>query len=113
MQKVAFQRVQKKLFGMGEPDEAAIAGDVKTMGELLPVLDAALAGREWIAGTLSIADFALATTFMLRKPARLGVDAHANVMAWIGRLEARSSWIKAVTPYLDGLLARGADLDAG
>jgi glutathione S-transferase len=110
MQRVAFERMQKKLLGMGEPDEAAIAGEVKTIADLLPILDAALAGREWIAGALSIADFALGSTFMLRKPARLGVEPHANVVAWIERLEARPSWAKATTPYLDVLRARGAEI---
>lgn len=111
MQKVAFERVQKKLFGRGEPDEGAIAGDLKTMADLLPVLDAALAGRDWIAGTLSIADFSLASTFMLRKPARLGVEAFPNVTAWIERLEARPSWVRAIAPWRQILLSRGAVLD--
>jgi glutathione S-transferase len=111
MQRTAFERVQKKLFGRGEANEEAIAGEVKTIGELLPVLDAALAGREWIAGGLSIADYALATTFTLRKAARLGVEGHANVEAWIARLEARPAWQQAVTPMLDLLRARGLVLD--
>lgn len=107
MQRVAFERVQKKAFGRGEPDEAAIAGEVKTTTELLGILDGALAGRQWVTGALSVADFGIATTFMYRKPARLGVEAFANVSAWIERLEARPSWIKAVTPALDLMRARG------
>ncbi|HVW92366.1 MAG TPA: glutathione S-transferase family protein [Devosia sp.] len=110
MQRVAFERVQKKLFGRGEPDEGAITGELKTVAELLPVLEDALSGREWIAGTLSLADFALASTFMLRVPGRLGVEAFPNVSAWIGRLEARPSWQRAVTPMLDMLKARGLEL---
>jgi len=111
MQKVAFERVQKKLFGRGEADEAAIAGDLKTIADLLPVLDATLAGKEWVTGALSLADFTLASTFMLRKPARLGVEAHGNVAAWIERLEARPSWVKAIGPWRQVLIARGAVLD--
>jgi glutathione S-transferase len=111
MQRIAFERVQKKLFGRGEADEAAIAGEIKTVAELLGVLDGALAGREWIAGELSLADFGLGSTFMLRKPGRLGVEAFPNVTAWIGRLEARPSWTRAVTPMFDMLKARGAVLD--
>lgn len=110
MQRVAFERLQKKLFGRGEPDEASIAGEVKTTAELLAVLDGALAGREWIAGTLSLADFALATTFMYRKPARLGVEAFGNVTAWIARLESRPSWRRAVTPTLELMRSRGAEV---
>lgn len=70
MQKVAFERVMKKAFGRGDADEAAIAGDLKTIADLLPILDAALAGKDWIAGSLSLADFGLATTFQLRGAAR-------------------------------------------
>jgi glutathione S-transferase len=108
MQRVAFERVQKKLFGRGEPDESAIAGEVKTIGDLLPILDAALAGKEWIAGALTLADFGLATTFMFRAPAHLGVENFANVTKWIERLEARKSWTEAVVPMLDLMRARGA-----
>jgi glutathione S-transferase len=107
MQKVAFERVQKKAFGRGEPDERAIAGDVKTVAELLGVLDGALAGREWIAGSLSLADFALATTFILRRAAQLGVEAHANVVAWIERVEALPAWQKAIAPVRETNAARG------
>ncbi len=111
MQKIAFERVQKKLFGRGEPDEAAIAGEVKTVAESLGVLDKALTGKAWIAGTLSLADFALASTFMLRDVANLGVEAHPAVVAWIARLEALPSWQRAVTPMLTLLRERGVKFD--
>ncbi len=107
MQAVAFERVQKKAFGRGEADEAAIAGQLKTVADLLPVLDAALAGRQWIAGSLSLADFALATTFTLRGPAKLGVEAHSNVTAWIDRVEATPGWQKAIAPWRELMTARG------
>lgn len=107
MQRVAFERVQKKAFGRGEPDEAAIAGELKPIADMLGILDAALAGKEWIAGTLSIADFALASTFMLRKPAKLGVEAFPNVTAWIERLEALPSWQKAIAPWKETAASRG------
>jgi glutathione S-transferase len=110
MQRVAFERVQKKLWGRGEADEAAIAGELKTVAELLPILDAALVGKDWLVGSLSLADFSVASTFMLRRPARLGVEAFANVTAWIERMETRESWTEAVLPMLDLLRARGAEL---
>jgi glutathione S-transferase len=110
MQRVAFERVQKKAFGRGDPEEAAIAADVKTTADLLPLLDAALAGKDWVTGQLSLADFALATTFILRKAARLGVEAHPNVTAWIERLEARPSWEKAVAPMREMNKSRGIEL---
>lgn len=109
IQAVAFERVQKKLFGMGEPDEAAIAGQLKTVATLLPILDAALAGKTWIAGDLSLADFALATNFMLRGPARLGIDAYPNIIAWIERVEALSSWQRAIAPWREMMRSRGVE----
>lgn len=107
MQRVAFERVMKKAFGRGEPDETAIAGDVKTVAELLGVLDGALAGKDWITGTLSLADFALGTTFTFRTAAKLGVEAFPNVAAWIARLEALPSWEKAIAPTREINKARG------
>jgi glutathione S-transferase len=99
MQKINFERVQKKGFGRGEPVESVLTGDVKIVAELLGVLDNALAGKTWIAGDLSVADFALASTFMFRKSAKLGVEALPNVTAWIERLEATPGWQQALAPW--------------
>ena len=110
MQRVAFERVQKKAFGRGDADEAAIAADVKTVADLLPILDAQLAGKEWVTGSLSLADFALATTFILRKRAQLGVEAFPNVTAWIERMEARPAWEKAIAPARELNKTRGIEL---
>jgi glutathione S-transferase len=107
MQRVQFERVQKKGFGRGEPDEATIVGEVKTVASDLGILDAALNGKQWIAGGLSIADFALATTFMLRKSAKQGVENFPNVAAWIERLEARPGWQKAIGPWKALMEQRG------
>jgi glutathione S-transferase len=110
MQKVNFERVQKKLFGRGEPDDTAITADLKTLDDLLPVLDAALAGREWIVDRLTIADLIVASTFVLRAPARLGIERYRNVDRWIAGIEALPSWQKTVAPYLAGLKGFGLEL---
>lgn len=110
LQAIAFERVQKKLFGMGEPDEAAITGQLKTAADLLPILEAALAGREWIAGSLSLADFALGTNLILRGPARLGIEAYPNITAWIARLEARPGWQQAIVPWRAMMQSRGVEV---
>lgn len=98
MQRVVFERVIKPKFGMGEPDETAIETQLKDLAQLLPILDAGLAGQEWIAGDLTLADFALASTFMYRVPGRVPLDETPNVSTWIDCLEARSSWQAAVAP---------------
>lgn len=98
MQKVTFERLFKSKFGMGEPDEKAIAPQLKDIDQFLPVLDANLSDKDWVAGDLSVADFAMASTFMLREPAGISLAATPNVSAWIGRMESRPSWQAAAAP---------------
>jgi glutathione S-transferase len=98
MQKVAFERFVKSHYGMGQPDEAAAAASHKEALRHLAVLETRLAGRRWVVDELSLADFALASTFMLRKPARISLDDFPAVAAWIERVEALDSWQRAVAP---------------
>lgn len=98
MQKVAFERVLKPKFGMGETSEELVVSQLKDVRRYLAVLEKGLGEQEWIAGSLSIADFELASTFMYRKPADLGVEAHPRVSKWIERMEERPSWQRAVMP---------------
>ncbi len=101
MQRVAFERLLKSKFGMGQPDEKALEGQLKDIAQFLPVLDQNLADKEWVAGELSIADFAIATTFVHRKGANISLEHAPNVSSWIDRLEARPSWKAAVKPMLE------------
>ena len=98
MQKVAFERFMKPKFGMGETNEEAIAAEVKDVAQFLEVLNAGFDGVDWIAGQLSVADFALASTFMYREPANISLDKLPDVAGWIARLESRASWQSAVEP---------------
>ncbi len=101
MQRVSFERFMKRKFGAGDPDEAAIAPNLKEMAQFLAVLDGGLAGKDWIAGSLSLADFAIGTTFMYRDVAGISLAQYPNVAAWIERLEARPSWQAAAAPIRD------------
>ncbi len=71
MGRVVFERFLKKMFGMGEPDEKAIEPSLKELAQFLPILDANLAGKDWVAGELSLADFAVASTFVYPSPRAL------------------------------------------
>ena len=97
-QKLAFEKVFKEKFGRGKPDEQVVAAETKETTKLLGVFNTGLTGREWIAGDLSIADFALGSTLTQRKAAGIDLQPFANVGAWIARLESRESWQKAVRP---------------
>ncbi len=98
LQKIVFERFLKAMFGMGEPDEQAIESSIKELAQLLPILDADLADKDWVAGDLSLADFAVASTFVYRKGAQLTLDETPHVAAWIERIESRPSWQSAVAP---------------
>ena len=100
IQRVVFERLLKKRFGRGEPDEAAIEAQVKEVAQLLPILDAVLAGKEWIAGSLSLADFAIASTLVYRSGSGISLAETPNVAAWAERIEARPSWHAAIAPGL-------------
>jgi len=98
MQKVSFEKFLKAKFGMGDPDQGVIDAETKNIEQFLAVLNTGLKGKDWICGALSVADFALASTFMYRQPAGISLDAVPNVAAWIERLEARQSWQDAFAP---------------
>jgi glutathione S-transferase len=93
MQAVAFERVLKPQFGMGEADEAVIAAKMKEIDRFMPILDRGIEGKEWLADKLSVADFAVASTFLFRKPSHISLPPH--VESWIQRVEALPSWQKA------------------
>lgn len=96
MQTVAFERVVKAKYGLGATDEAVVTAKLAEVERWLPVLERGLVGRDWLAGALSLADFAVASTFMLREPARISLASVPAVDAWIRRVEALPSWQKAL-----------------
>ena len=95
-QRLSFERVFKKRLQRGEPDENVIATESKETAKLLGVLDAGLEERDWVAGSLSVADFALGSTLFARDAAGIDLGPTPNVSAWIARLEALPSWRRAI-----------------
>lgn len=100
MQAVAFERVGKAKWNMGAPDESVAAAKLAEAERYLPVLEHGLEGSDWLAGGLTIADFAVASTFPLRGPAGISLAKVPNVQRWIERLEALPSWRRALPKYM-------------
>lgn len=100
MQAVAFERVGKKAFKMGEGVEEIALAKLKETEGFLPVVEKGLSGKDWLAGKLSLADFAVATTFALRKPAGISLAAFPSTEAWIERVEALPAWNKALPKWI-------------
>ena len=95
MQLVAFQRVLKAKFGMGPADEAVVAEKLAEVERNLPILERGLEGKDWLAQTLSLADFAVAASFGLREASGISLAKVPRVGAWIQRVEALPSWRRA------------------
>jgi glutathione S-transferase len=90
MSKVALERIVKKFTG-APPDEAAIAVGSADFTQLTAVLEKELAGREYVAQTLSVADFALASYYSLATMCGLDLAPFPRVSAWLSRMLARDS----------------------
>jgi glutathione S-transferase len=100
MQAIGFERIVKPKFGLGAADEANVASKLAEVEKLMPVLERGLDGKEWLAGTLTLADIATATTFLLRGPAAIPLTNAPNVQRWIERVEALPSYERAMPRYV-------------
>jgi glutathione S-transferase len=96
MSKVAFERIVKRLTRQGPPDQARIDEGTAEFAAMSAILDGALAGKEYVAGALSIADFALAAHYSLASACGLDLSRFARVESWLARLLARDSMKRAL-----------------
>jgi glutathione S-transferase len=83
-------KVQEFWQTKGDP-QAAEAGR-KELARWLPVLESALAGREWLEGAFSLADVAYAPHLALVVEGGYDLAPHRAVRAWLERLLARPAW---------------------
>jgi glutathione S-transferase len=60
--------------------------DLTKVAPLLKVLDQQLTGREYILGSLSVVDFAMAAYLMTKLGRQLDYSAVPNVAAWLARM---------------------------
>jgi glutathione S-transferase len=63
------------------------------------VLDAHLAGRDWICGdALSLADFAIAAPFAATVPAKLPVGELSHLQRWFAAVQRLEAWKRTALP---------------
>jgi len=77
-------------------DEAKYQAGLEKTRRDLGVLEASLAGREYLCGPLTIADISLVASLFLRGPMGLSLEDFPQVKAWVARLEAREGVRKAM-----------------
>jgi glutathione S-transferase len=102
IRKVAFERIVKKLGGLGAPDEALVKAGTEEFAVAASVLEQSLGAKEYVCGRLSIADFALAPYAALTASCGLDLEPYPKARAWLGRMLARDSMKKTLAA------ARGA-----
>jgi glutathione S-transferase len=96
MSKVGFERIIKPLRKLGPPDPAVVEAGIAELRALTAVVDGALAGRDYLAGPLSIADFALAGHYSLAPACGVSLAGFPAVESWLARMLARDSMRRAL-----------------
>ena len=91
IRKVAFERIVKKLGGLGAPDEAVVKAGMEEFATTASVLERSLGTKEYVCGRLSIADFALAPYAALTASCGLDFEPYPKAAAWLKRMTARDS----------------------
>jgi glutathione S-transferase len=77
----------------GPPDPAVVASVAKDFHRYATILDATLAGREWLVGDrLSYADFRVATALPYAERGQIPLDGYRNIVAWHDRLNGIDAW---------------------
>ena len=90
-----FERVVKKLFGIGEPDPVEVAKGNERFHRAAAVLDGQLTGRKFVAlDRLTIADFALGAPLNLAERAQLPLEKYSEIRRWHAALSELPAWRK-------------------
>lgn len=76
-------------------DQASADAATKELARYLPVLEAALADREWLENEFSLADIAFAPHLWLVAEGGFDFSAYPAVRAWLDRTLARPAWREA------------------
>jgi len=84
-----------RAFWGGAGDEQAAAAGRVELARYLPVLEAALDGRDWLEGAFSLADIAYAPHLWLLDEGGFDFTPHDHVRGWLDRLLARPGWRQA------------------
>lgn len=89
----------KGMIGRGAPDPVELKRGDSLFKEFAGVLDAHLAGRQWISGAeLTLADVSIAASYACAAPGRAPVAPFTNLQSWLGRVRALEAWRRTEVP---------------
>jgi glutathione S-transferase len=95
---LAFQRILKQRFGLGEPDMGKIEEALTSFRRFAAVLNAHLDRRQYVVGdSLTLADLTLASSLMYADQSDVPLVEFPNVRAWFSRISEMDAW-KKTTP---------------
>jgi glutathione S-transferase len=90
---LAFQKMLKPMFGMGEPDASKVEEAVGNFRRYAAVLDQRLDGRPYVVGdALTVADLTLASSLMYARQTEAPVAEFPCVAAWFSRMTEMEAW---------------------
>jgi glutathione S-transferase len=92
---LVFERLLKRMFGMGEPNASKIDEALSNLRRFAAVLNQHLSGKHYVVGdSLTLADVTIASTLMYAKQAEVPVAEFPNVEAWLSRMTDMEAWKK-------------------
>jgi glutathione S-transferase len=93
---------QVQAFWQTAGDPASAEAGRKELLRYLPVLEAALTGRDWLEGDFSLADLAYAPHLHLVAEGGFDFSPWPGVRSWLGRMLARPAWRKTASLIFGG-----------
>ena len=92
---IAFQRLLKAAFGLGEPEPAKIEEALTNFRRYAAVLNQHLGSRRYVVGdALTVADLTLASSLMYAQASQVPLAEFPNVQAWFARISELDAWKK-------------------
>jgi glutathione S-transferase len=90
---LAFQKLLKPMFGMGEPEPAKIEEALTGFRRFAAVLDQRLDGKRHVVGdTLTLADLTIASSLMYARQTDVPVAEFPQLQAWFSRMTEMDAW---------------------
>lgn len=93
---MVFEPLAPKFFPGYQTDHAAVAKAQEKFARFAPVLEGHLAGRQFVLGKLTVADFALAAPLVHAEMAEIDLTPYPNIVAWRTRVSALPAWQQAM-----------------
>jgi glutathione S-transferase len=92
-----WENLVKKLLMGADADPAVLKRAEEAFHRDAPVVDQQLSKHDFlVGGTLTLADFSVASYLHYAAPARLPLDRYKNIQAWYARIEALPAWRETI-----------------